>query len=368
MNDDASKSSLISKKCIFVLIFFIFCIKHSMKWKHDSIVENCPVDVVYKYIDLTDKRLKRKNIKQIGKDYDANNELKYSIRSVLTNLPWVRKIFIIMPNKDIYFLKNSMRRKDKIVYIKDKDLLGFDSSSCTTFEDNGLWRLDKFNVSDLFIYLNDDYFIRKKLKKTDFFYYSENEKRVVPYVMVNTKLNTNSYQKVYDYFWENHELLNSVVKQRGKDYIFQMVNSYRLLYKVLNNTNISLPNNLGYSWHNAVPFSLMDLKEMYYLIKDNYEYADECFNARYRMDKQLIMLALDSFYYLNKNKREKCKIKSFYTRLDDFTRRTKIKGDVFCINTGEKKVKKSNLYYERRFLDRIYPKKTIYEIDKERRE
>ena len=58
------------------------------------------IDLVYKYIDLCDKNLKREGIPQIKKDYD-NDELKYSLRSVIQNVPWVRKIFIIMP-KNFY--------------------------------------------------------------------------------------------------------------------------------------------------------------------------------------------------------------------------------------------------------------------------
>ena len=45
-------------------------------------IEDTPIDVVYKYIDLTDKNLHRDGIPSIQKDYD-NQELRYSMRSVL---------------------------------------------------------------------------------------------------------------------------------------------------------------------------------------------------------------------------------------------------------------------------------------------
>lgn len=80
----------------------------------DPDVERAEIDVVYKYIDLTDPTLHREGIPQIKKDYD-NNELMYSLRSVLKNIPWVRKIFIIMPNDKVRFLKATEEISDKIV-------------------------------------------------------------------------------------------------------------------------------------------------------------------------------------------------------------------------------------------------------------
>jgi len=55
-------------------------------WKIDSyqlkIIDEEPIDLFIKYIDLRDKNLNRKGIKQIYKDYD-DEELKYSLRSII---------------------------------------------------------------------------------------------------------------------------------------------------------------------------------------------------------------------------------------------------------------------------------------------
>lgn len=48
-------------------------------------VEKEPIDIFIKYIDLSDKTLKRDGIKQIYKDED-NEELKYSLRSIFQNI------------------------------------------------------------------------------------------------------------------------------------------------------------------------------------------------------------------------------------------------------------------------------------------
>ena len=136
----------------------------------ESLLDLEPIDVVIKYIDLSDKELIREGLSQINKDYE-NGEIKYSIRSILKYIPWINKIYIIMPNKKVKYLKSYEEIKEKIIYIKDKDLIGFDSSSSTVFEFN-LWRLKNFGVTQNFIYFNDDYFVGKPLKNSDFFIYT----------------------------------------------------------------------------------------------------------------------------------------------------------------------------------------------------
>lgn len=71
---------------------------------------NLDCDVENEPIDLADENLHREGIPVRKKDYD-NEELRYSLRSVLKNIPWIRKIFIIMPNEKVRFLKE---KTDKI--------------------------------------------------------------------------------------------------------------------------------------------------------------------------------------------------------------------------------------------------------------
>ena len=137
-------------------------------------IQKEPIDIVIKYIDLIDKTLNRFGIKQIYKDHD-NEELKYSIRSIITYIPWVRKIHILMPNTKVRFFKSFEEIQYKINYINDKDFLGFESANIFAFTFN-LYKLEKFGVTKNFIYMEDDFFIGKPLKKTDFFYYDGKKK------------------------------------------------------------------------------------------------------------------------------------------------------------------------------------------------
>ena len=110
----------------FKFSFFKLYEEVEIKDEHIKLIDAEPVDVVIKYIDLTDTTLNREGIVQKKKDVD-NEELKYSVRSILENIPWIRKIFILMPNEKVKYFKEPEEIKDKIVYVKDKDVLGFDS-------------------------------------------------------------------------------------------------------------------------------------------------------------------------------------------------------------------------------------------------
>ena len=161
----------------------------------NEIIEKEPIDLLIKYIDLRDVNLKRNKIHQIEKDYD-NEELKYSIRSVIQNIPWIRKIFILMPNDKVRFFKNYSLINDKIIYVKDKMLLGHDSSNINSFLFSS-WKMKKFGIADNFILMDDDCFIGQKLNKSDFFQV-ENGK-VVPSVITSKflNLNINSVKNIY---------------------------------------------------------------------------------------------------------------------------------------------------------------------------
>ena len=146
-----------------------------------KLIEKEPIDVLIKYIDLRDPLLKRTSIHQIDKDLE-NEELRYSVRSILKYIPWVRKIFILMPNEKVRYFKDYEEIKEKIVYVKDKDLSGFDSSSSLVFQFR-YWKMKDFNMSDNFIAMDDDCFIGKPLQKSDFFYVQDN--KVVPLIITN---------------------------------------------------------------------------------------------------------------------------------------------------------------------------------------
>lgn len=323
----------------------------------DDVLEREPIDVVFKYIDLSDPNLVREGIPQIKKDED-NEELRFALRSVLQYLPWVRHIFIIMPNDRVRFLKPQEEIADKITYIRDKDFLGFDSASSITFEFN-MWRLRKFGVSENFIYMNDDYFVGRPLKKSDFFYVDNG--KVVPYVLYSESVDYKQRKRVT----ETLKKMNAFVTagtQCEDEFQYQKLSSILLLYKYFNRDILSMAGDFSYFPHNALGENLSELREVYDMVRDNYDYPDDCFSSLTRKITTLIHQTTYNFFVINKHHRRINPLNDNYVDLyivafADYDR------DLFCINTGGDKhyfnVLKKLAKWK---MERLFPTPTEYEL------
>jgi hypothetical protein len=228
-----------------------------------TIINKEPIDIVIKYIDLRDKQLNRSGIKHIYKDKD-NDELKYSVRSILENIPWVRKIFILMPNLKVRFFKSEEEIKGKIVYVKDKDLLGYDTANNVAFSFN-LHKMKKFGVSKNFIYMDDDYFYGKPLKKSDFFYYDNFNKKVIPYIIASKfqEINKTYVLEKYHLMFKYKDFIDP---HSSKGFALSILCTEKFY---IENFNISLIR--AEHTHNAIPLNIEDLKEIFELVK-KYKY------------------------------------------------------------------------------------------------
>ena len=141
-----------------------------------------PVDLVYLWVDGSDKEwLAKKELylknsgKILGNEAVAecrakdNDELKISLRCVEKYMPWINKIFIVTDNQIPKWL-DTTNPKIQVVFHKDfmpeEILPTFNSASIEMY-------LHKIpNLSEHFIYANDDMFINQKLTP-DFFFTKE---------------------------------------------------------------------------------------------------------------------------------------------------------------------------------------------------
>ena len=135
-----------------------------------------PVDIVYLWVDGNDPEWKSKklqympdiNDEQICGDcrYFDNDELKYSLRSVEKNADWINTIYIVTDGQIPKWLDTS-NKKIKVVFHKDfipeKYLPLFNSEAIETF----LPYIP--DLSEHFLYANDDMYIAKPVKKSDFY-------------------------------------------------------------------------------------------------------------------------------------------------------------------------------------------------------
>lgn len=316
-----------------------------------DLIEREPIDVLIKYIDLSDPTLKREGIPQIKKD-ENNKELKYSIRSILKNIPWVRKIYILMPNEKVLFLKEYNLINDKIVYVNDKDFLGYDSSNSHAFQFR-YWQMERFNISQNFIVMDDDYFIGKQLNKSDFFYV-ENGK-VVPSIIANNFLEeTYRSSNLYHNFFK-WRAKKTKKEQNYPFFKYSVYTTYLFIMKLLKK-NLTIPN----FTHNAIPCNLNDLKEIYDLVNSS-QYKFSTLDSLKRHFESLQFQTFYMTYIFNKYNKKVHTISSKY--IDIYESLTgNFNFSLFCINTGPKEYSELSFKKTRIVMEHLFPEPTKYEI------
>lgn len=145
------------------------------------ITNNEPVDVVFTWVNNTDsawrERYQQASRQPMNNDiglyandnarFENHNELYYSIHGVLKHLEWVRHIFIVTDNQTPDWF--SSLRSEKISIIDHRQII--DEKYLPTFNSHvieaHLHRIP--NLSENFIYLNDDVFVARPLPKEHFF-------------------------------------------------------------------------------------------------------------------------------------------------------------------------------------------------------
>jgi len=329
--------------------------KENISVNYINLLNKEPIDVLIKYIDLRDPNLKRGNIHQIEKDFD-NQELRYCVRSVLKNIPWVRKIFILMPNKKVNFFKNYNLIKDKIIYIYDKDLLGYDSSNSNSFQFI-YWKLKIFGISDNIITMDDDYFIGKKLEKKDFFYVKNG--KVIPLIT-----NANFLKIDHDSVKKNIKFYENLVKiqkeeQNNYNFKFSMYLTLELILNIFHTSNNDITY-VPYFRHNALPINLIELKEAHDLIyksKFRYNTLDCDYRISGYIQFQFFLLSYTFLKYYKKVNHIPSKYINLKNTISEIN-----KYPLFCINKGAENYTKLNLYEEKIFLEYLFPNPSPFEI------
>ncbi|MEY1088326.1 Stealth CR1 domain-containing protein [Morganella morganii] len=137
------------------------------------------IDFILPWVDPTDpvwQYEKKQHEKKYNLDQTDSNSparyrdieiLKFVLRSIEKNCPWFNKIYIITAGHfPIWLDINS----DKLELIKHSDLY-FNKSHLPTFNSNSIeMNLAKLNqISDKFVYMNDDLVIMNPLKESRFF-------------------------------------------------------------------------------------------------------------------------------------------------------------------------------------------------------
>ena len=317
----------------------------------EEMIEKEPIDILIKYINLRDPTLKRNGIHQIKKDFD-NEELRYSIRSILKNIPWIRKIYILMPNDKVTFLKDYDTIKNKIIYIKDKDILGYDSANSLSFQFN-YWKMKKFGISDNIIAMDDDCFIGHPLKKSHFFYYRNG--KVTPSVITSKflRLNQSFVEKQMKKY--RKMMMKNNVEQSSAEFRYSLYTTYSFILKMFSKQLL-----FPIHTHNAIPVNLIELKEIYDIIFKS-EFKFSTLESLYRkidsLQFQVFFLSYSFIKFLKK-------VRNISNNL--IQNKNAIFADynysLFCINTGSIKYKSLEFLKSTIVMEYLFPFPSKFEI------
>lgn len=176
--------------------------------KEKTFEKNFPIDVVYTWVNGSDSKwLMKKHymetkfrvriVKSTEKSrYIDIGELIYSLRSVEKFLPWYNQIYIVTDNQIPNWINTS---HPKIHFVDHTTIIP--ESSLPTFNSNNIeFHLSRIpNLTEHFIYLNDDVFIGKPCKPSDFF-----TEEGLPFIPVS------------EYNWsENYEETKSIERRKS---------------------------------------------------------------------------------------------------------------------------------------------------------
>ena len=261
-----------------------------------------------------------------------------------------------MPNEKVRYFKDYNFIKEKIIYVKDKDILGYDSSNSLAFQFR-YWKMKEFGISDNFIIMDDDYFIGDKLEKSDFFYVKDG--KVVPLIITShfiniEKISIQKYVKIYE-----QKAKNSKEEQNDDIFNYSKFLTFSFILTLFNTTlneSIFIPK----FTHNAIPVNIADIKEVYDYVYRS-EYKNTTLDCSYRHYKCLQFHMLILSYTFLKYDRKIKNISSKYIRITDtFSENYNV--SLFCINKGPWIYSNLDYYKQKILMEYLFPNPSPYEI------
>lgn len=184
------------------------------------------IDVIVPWVDNQDEEWRRKANKYIPKEdldgerYRDYDTIKYCIRSIEQNMPWVNHIYLVTDNQVPTWFKSSSKITivNHVDFIPSKYLPTFNSITITSF-----MHLIP-GISDRFIILNDDMFVINKTKVKDYFTAGLpndfNIERPIAPSVINNFYVFNSLYAVNRQFNKRLELRNSICEKFSWKYGF----------------------------------------------------------------------------------------------------------------------------------------------------
>ncbi|MCH9816544.1 MAG: stealth family protein [Actinomycetia bacterium] len=134
-----------------------------------------PVDAVLTWVDDSDREWRKRHAEFAGSNRDWGtdaarfrnlDELRYSLRSLRMYTPWIRKIFVVTDGQSPSWLADS----DQVEIVDHREIFP-DPTMLPVFNSHAIEsRLHHIpDLSEAYLYLNDDFFIGRELPPEAFF-------------------------------------------------------------------------------------------------------------------------------------------------------------------------------------------------------
>jgi hypothetical protein len=147
---------------IVIILIYNLCCNNNHEDFRSYIYPPFPIDIVYTWAG--------ENNNTTNARISNNNELKYSLRSVMKYAPWVNRIYILMNPVKVKPSWFNDKYSDKITLVDHNDTFR-DKSHLPTTNSNSIETTvaNIATLSEHFIYFNDDFYLGNDVSYRDFF-------------------------------------------------------------------------------------------------------------------------------------------------------------------------------------------------------
>lgn len=309
------------------------------------------IDLVYLWVDGNDPIWRAKHDAFTGKTddnspanckgrYANNDELKYSLRSIELYAPWIRKIFIVTDEQIPKWLDTS---NPQISIVNLTEIMPAESLPCfnSCLIEHYLYRIP--DLSEHFLYANDDMFINRNVTVDDFF---------TPAGFPIVRFTRKPFRKMR-WFWRER-----IRRKPLKNYSKQIALASKLVEDKYGIYYTGMPH------HNIDAYLKSDCQR----IVEKVMYNEFLSNTRHRLrndsDIQRVVFSYASLAEKRAQLRYVTFRESMYVKIHKkkyFDKLNKLKPLFFCMNDSEYATDNDRMRVKA-YLENQFPKKSSFEI------
>ena len=309
------------------------------------------IDLVYLWVNGNDpKWLKKRNnflgiIAENAEEtckarFVDSDELKYSLRSVEKYAPWVRKIFIVTDNQTPDWLDTE---NPKVKIIDHVEILPAESLPCynSALIEHFLYKIPE--LSECFLYANDDMFLNKAVSP-DIFFADDG----FPIIRQNRKF----FRKLR-WFWQE-----DICKKPLNNYTKTIKSTAQLVEKKFDVFYAGMPH------HNIDAYRKSDCKRVVEEIFNSEISKTFTNHTRKNTDVQRVVYSYVALaekrghlHYTSKNKSLQINIH----KANHYEKLKKHNPIFFCMNDSQR-AQDSDRERSKEFLNSLFPEKSTFEI------